>query len=323
MLGDPPSPGPVRRYWKFAWADLAALPVVGAVDYAPKNRGAFRMFAEGKFIGEHLEAFSAVKTRKNLPGFGNCVYCGRGHDGDGNALKLTGEHVIPEFLGAGLELREASCFDCQKATSKFEVSVAQEMLDPVRKAFALVGKEGVLKKSNFPLDIGRETTEHEYIPLVHYPTILVMPVLYPASTYSRRPVNADGPFNFRLYNINADAALLQRYSLDAFSSQAIDMVRFAQLIAKIAHVYAMHHFRSSVFVPRVAEFVRTDFPREAAPPPHYLEHVGCLWRQLDGTTGNLHEIEVGRMTWNGSARRAVRVRLFASYGMPSYYVTVE
>lgn len=280
------------------------------------------MFAEGKFDGDHLEAFSPVKTKKDLPGFGSCVYCGRGQDSEGNALKLTSEHVIPEFLGAGLELPEASCLDCQKATCKFEVSIAQEMFDPVRKAFALVGKEGVLKKSNFPLDVGRETTEHEYIPLVHYPTILVMPALYPASTYSRRAVNADEPFNFRLYNINADAALPQRYSLDAFSSQAIDMVRFAQLIAKIAHVYAVHHFRSSVFVPTVAEFVRTDFPRGSV-APHYLEHVGCLWQQRDGTTANLHEIEVGRMTWNGSVRRAVRVRLFASCGMPSYYVTVE
>ncbi|MHA6689312.1 hypothetical protein [Devosia sp. A449] len=280
------------------------------------------MFAEGMFDGEHLEAFSAVKTRKDLPGFGSCVYCGRDHDSEGNALKLTSEHVIPEFLGAGLELPDASCHDCQKATSRFEVSIAREMFDPVRKAFALQGKEGVLKKSNFPLDVGRETTEHEYIPLVHYPTILVLPALYPASTYSRRAAQADEPFNFRLYNINADAALLQRYSLDAFSSQAIDMVRFVQLIAKIAHVYAMHHFKSTPFVPAVAEFVRTDFPRESA-VPHYLEHVGCLWQQRDGTTANLHEIEVGRMTWNGNARRAVRVRLFASCGMPSYYVTVE
>ena len=48
MLGDPPQPGPARRYWKFAWAELAALPAVGAMDYAPKDRGAFRMFAQGK-----------------------------------------------------------------------------------------------------------------------------------------------------------------------------------------------------------------------------------------------------------------------------------
>lgn len=322
MLGDSPLAGPARRYWKFAWADLAALPAIGAMDYAPKGGRAFRTFAEGKFKGEHLEAFSAVKTRKDLPGFGSCVFCGRNRDSDGNALKLTSEHVISEFLGAGLELPDASCNDCQKTTSRFEASIAQEMFDPVRKSFALAGKSGVLKKSNFPLDVGRELTEHEYIPLAHYPTILVMPSLYPASTYSRRAPNADEPFNFRLYNINADAALLQRYSLDAFSSQAIDMVGFAQLIAKVAHVYAMHHFRSTPFVPAVAEFLRTDFPKDSA-APNYLEHVGCLWQQKDEMTTNLHEIEVGHMMWNGSSTRAVRVRLFASCGMPSYYVTVE
>lgn len=229
--------------------------------------------------------------------------------------------MIPEYLGAGLELPAASCLDCQKITGEFERSLAEVMFDPVRKSFALDGKDGVLKKTNFPVDVGRETTQHEFIPLVHFPTILVLPMLFPASSYSRRPKDVDEPFNLRMYNINADPALLRKYALDRFSSQAIDMVRLAQMIAKIGHVYAMHYFGTGTFTPTVADFVRTSFPR-GAPCKSHLEHVGCLWQMKDNPSINLHEIEVGKIDWNGQSMHAARVRLFASCDMPSYYVTV-
>lgn len=290
------------------------------MDYQPKG-GAFRMFAEGKFSGEHLLTFPAQKTNSKLAAFGRCVYCGRDKDEHGQPLRLTSEHVIPEFLGAGLELPAASCAACQKTTATFESSIAQSMFDPVRKSFSLSGKAGVLKKTNFPLDVGRETSAHEFIPLIHYPTILVLPTLFPAASYSRRPRDADDPFNLRMYNINADSKLLQKYAIDQFSSQAIDMVRFAQVIAKIAHVYAMHHLGYGSFKPLVADFVRTDFPPEALCNSHF-EHVGCLWQARDAASPNLHEIEVGEIAWNGQLMNAVRVRLFACCDMPSYYVTV-
>ena len=148
-----------------------------------------------------------------------------------------------------------------------------------------------------------------------------MPFLFPASSYSRRPISADDPFNFRMYNINADATSLKQYALDSFSSQSVDMVRFSQLIAKIAHVYAMHHFLAVSFIPTVADFIRSDYP-PATPVTGHLEHVGCLWQARVTPSTNLHEIEVGKIDWNGETLLAVRVRLFASCEMPSYYVTV-
>ncbi|WP_378946645.1 hypothetical protein [Mesorhizobium sp. ANAO-SY3R2] len=320
MRGEPPPDDGRRRYWKFGWFDLSALPQIGKMDYQPKG-GASRMFAEGRFRGEHLEVFPAVKASHILRPMGYCVYCLRDKDGAGNVLKLTSEHIIPEFFGAGLELPDASCADCQKVTSKFENSIAREMFDPIRKSFSLVGKNGTLKKTNFPLDIGRETSKHEFIHLVHFPTILVMPSLYPASSYSRRAINADDPFNFRMYNINADAAVLKRYALDSFSSQSIDMVRFAQMIAKIAHVYGTYHFDSGTFVPTLSGFLRSDYPPGTAVTGHF-EHVGCLLHTPDNPSNNLHEIEVGKIDWNGETLQAVRVRLFASCEMPSYYVTI-
>ncbi len=320
MRGDPPPYGKTRRYWKFGWSDLNALPHIGKRDYQPKD-GLTRLFPEGRFSGEYIEAFPAFKVKHKLRPHGRCVYCGRAKDDTGNTLKLTSEHIIPEFLGAGLELPDASCAECQKVTSGFEDTIAREMFDPVRTEFILKGKNGVPQKTNFPLDVGRETKQHEFIPLRHYPTILVMPLLYPASSYSQRPINADDPFNFQIYNINADAAKLKRYALDRFSSQSVDLVRFSQMIAKIAHVYAVHHFGEGAFIPTVADFIRSDYP-PATPVTGHFAHIGCLWQARDNPSTNLHEIEVGRIEWNRETLHAVRVRLFASCEMPSYYVTV-
>lgn len=309
-----------RRYWKFAWSDLSDLPTIGKVDYQPKN-GASRIFGEGTFQAEYLQLFPAIKAKEKLKALDLCVYCGRNKDCHGEPLVLTNEHVIPEFLGAGLELPNSSCSRCQNVTSRFEDSIAREMFDPVRKSFNLGGKSGILPKSNFPLDIGREVSEKVFIPLVHYPTILVMPALFPASSYSSRPKNGDDPFNFRMYNINADAVFLKKYAIEKFSSQSIDMVRFAQMIAKIAHVYATHYFGAGTFAPALADFIRTDYSPKT-PAMGYFDNVGSLWQMRDKPSVNLHEIEVGKIEWDSFKMHAVRVRLFASYEMPSYYVSV-
>ncbi|WP_210245793.1 hypothetical protein [Ciceribacter naphthalenivorans] len=321
MLGDPPTDREPTRYVKFAWRDLSNLPPIGKLDYAPKRPQAFRIFQEGEFEGRHTHVLPAIKRREVLPALGRCVYCRRQQDACGRRLNLTSEHVIPEFLGAGLELAASSCFDCQRTTSDFESSIAASMFGPVRRALVLKGKGGILERTNFPLDIGREISRREFIPLRHYPTILVMPNLYPASSYSRRSPHSDDLFNFQVFNVNAEPKYLRQYDLEGFSSQSIDLVRFCQMIAKIAVVYGTHYFGFDTFNPTVVDFVRTDFP-PGNPATGHFANVGCLWRRKRLATESLHEIEVGEMRWQGKTMAAVRVQLFASYGMPSYYVTI-
>lgn len=281
-----------------------------------------RLFAQGEFTGEHVERLPAIKRRKRLEDLGYCAYCGQIADSSGNKIELSSEHIIPEFLGSGLELPASSCAACQKATSVVEYTIAREMFGPVRRSLGLRGKDGVLPNVNFPLDVGSYTSEEIFMPIAHYPTVLVLPALFPASTYSRRSPDSADPFNFLLYNINADSDLLTQYAIDGVSTQSIDLVRFVQMIAKIAHSYASHYWRDTPFAHTVSDVVRTIHPPQQ-PAVGHLAHVGCLLGTPNAPTAALHEIEVGQMRWGGIRRRAVRVRLFASYGMPSYYVTVS
>ena len=308
------------RYYRFAWNNADNIPPIGRLEVEPKS-GMTTVFSEGVYIEQTSYGFAAQKRKEDLAPMQCCIFCGRDKDASGATLKLTSEHVIPEFLGAGLELPNATCHSCQVVSAEFERSIAQEIFDPVRKSLSLVGKDGVLKKTNFPLDIGREESDRHMIPVVHFPTILALPNLYPASVYSRRPSDTNGFYNMLLYNINADPEYVKKYDIDGFSSQSIDVVRFCQMIAKIGHVYATSVRGLRSFQPLVNAFTRTNFPPHEPSSSHF-NYVGHLWNYKEAATANLHEIGVGTIDWEGRQMVGARVRLFACYGFPSYHVAV-
>lgn len=308
------------RYIKFSWSDLSYIPDIGKKTFVPQG-GATRIFPEGVFFGKQLIAFPAVKKKEMLKSFGRCVYCGRSHDAQGKAIKLTSEHVISEALGCGTEVPEASCLDCQLVTAEFEGSVVEEMFDPVRKKISLVGKRGILQKKNFKLDLGTTNTERVMIPDIHHPTLLVLPNLFPASRYSGRPYETHGIFNFIICNLNFSRENISKYGIELFSTQVIDTARFCQMLAKIAHVACVSVYGPGSFTPYVADFIRTALPAKQVSRTHY-NFVGHLWQATDQPSTNLHEVEVGEIVWQGETLVGARVRLFASYDMPSYHVAV-
>lgn len=308
------------RYVKFSWADASRVPPIGQLDYVPKG-GAFRIFQEGTFKSERTIAFPAQKKKEQLQPLRCCAYCGRKHDEQGTLLALTSEHIIAEALGCGIELPEASCSDCQRVTAEFERSVTEEMFDPVRRSFALEGKGGVLKKQNFPVDVGTTVANVVMLGERHHPTLLTLPQLYPASRYSRRPVNTNGLFNIQTYNINCRKSDLDKHGIDIFATQVIDVARLCQMVAKIAHVACLSVHGYGSFKPLVADFVRSRLLPEASSTTHF-NFVGRIWQPLDKPSQNLHEVDVGKITWAGETLIGARVRLFASYDMPSYHVAV-
>ena len=308
------------RYVKFSWADPTRAPEIGRIDYVPKG-GAFRMYREGIFTSEHIIAFPAQKRNERLKPLGCCAYCGRSQDENGGPLTLTSEHIIAEALGCGVELPESSCSDCQRVTSDFERSVTEEMFDPIRRSFALKGKGGILQKQNFPLDIGTTVTKFVMLAEQHHPTLLTLPQLYPASRYSNRPIDTNGLFNILAYNINCQKRALDKYGIDVFATQIIDAARLCQMIAKIAYVACLSVHGYGSFKPLVADFVRTPLPPRTPSTTHF-NFVGRIWQQPDVPSPNLHEVDIGRISWAGETLISARVRLFASYGMPSYHVAV-
>lgn len=311
-----------QRYVKFHFSNLAKLPPIGKITYLPESVLS-RIFNEGHFIAEHLEAFPVQKSkgRKKLSPMGFCIYCGKNNDDSEVKVQLTSEHIIPEFLGAALELPESSCTDCQRLTSDFERVMAGELFYGPKRKMGLLGKDGQNQKQSLIVDGGREINEFFLTSASDHPTVLIMPLLYPAASYSSKDKNNDQIFRLAIYNINAQLRLLEKYDTKNFSSQVIDLVKFSQLLCKIAHAYAMHYHRESPFTPLLPEFIRTTYTT-GSPAKGYFEHVGSLWNRKSPPTENLHEIEVGEIFWQEQRLCVVRVHLFACLNMPSYYICV-
>lgn len=313
-----PPDGAGGRYLKFVWNGPQHLPPKGQMAHSERV-GLFRLWGHGRFTGSGTKGMPREKAGERLPPLRRCAFCGVKSIAEA-PVKFTDEHIVPEFLGAGLELREATCPECQKVTSAFEDSIARQMFDPIRKAMDLRGKRGPMLKGKFLVDVGREVSDPRVLPIADHPTILTLPNLFPASSFSHRPPGTNGVYNVLMLNLNVDAEALARHGVEGFSTQIIDTVRFCQVLAKIAHVYAVHVHGFDGFEHLVADFVRTDFPKGAASASHF-DHVGCIWGR-EPASNNLHEIEPGRIEWNGEALLAVRVRLFACLDFASYYVTV-
>lgn len=178
-----------------------------------------------------------------------------------------------------------------------------------------------MRKSHFPVDIGREETEKRVLPIMDYPTIITLPRFFPAAAYSTVNAGTHGLFNFLIYNLNVNPESLATYGIDGFCTQSVDLVRFCQMLAKIAHVAAVAELGFDFFRPFLTGFLRTDMPQDAKSATHF-DYVGCIWNPNDSSTLDLHEIEVGNIEWGRTVMIGVRVRLFAKYGFPSYHIAV-
>ncbi|MER8961886.1 hypothetical protein [Mesorhizobium sp. M0701] len=180
----------------------------------------------------------------------------------------------------------------------------------------------MIENTNFPADIGREESDRVFIPIIHYPTVLVLPMLFPASVYSSRSSDTDGLYRLRMHNINASKRNLEQYEIGTLSTQAIDTVRFCQMIAKIGVTYAASKFDPRTFSPDLMQLITADMPNGTAQASHY-NRVGCIWDSQDSATSDLHQLELGTIDWLGQSMLAVKVRLFACYEMPSYFVALN
>lgn len=309
----------IKRIVKYYFPDSSACPNIR--DYKWTKKGMFRLWSHGQFVrnnDSYYEGIPKQKENKSLPSLGYCVFCG-------STNNLTDEHIIPEFFGSGLYIKKSCCSTCQKITSRLESSIVSNMFDPIRKYLSLESKKGMLKKSNFKLDIGMETTNYETFPIDEYPVLLALPRFDPASAISNRPYDTDGFFDIIIYNFNFEKEKLNEKIKD-FSTLHIDTLLFCQLLAKIAHSFAVFHLGFNGFKHTLQSFVLSDFINKF--DGSYKSQYNYIGGLLP--SGNeerkcdmLHELELGQINWLDKSYHVVKIRLFSYLiNLPSYYVIV-
>jgi hypothetical protein len=112
--------------------------------------------------------------------------------------------------------------------------------------------------------------------------------------------------------MNVNPSSFSKYKIRRIMSPVMEAQRFSQMLAKIAHSYAVARFGINGFSPLLLE--------------HILGTGECPWHFVGGrahdlpATNSLHEIEHEWCSANGNIYLLIRVRLFASFGAPDYWV---
>jgi hypothetical protein len=252
---------------------------------------------------------------------GECIYCRATEFTPGSGLPLSEEHIVTEGLGARLILPEASCKRCADSTKKFEETVLKRQLWTSRRHLKIRGKKRKrTEDGGFPLVAfvdGREVTFH--LPLKEYPSILLLPRFLPPGVLLGRPIERSGLCGMWALQLNSyDHATLRK--IKEFASPSIDTIHFSQLLAKIAHGFAVSQIGLDGFTPLLTDFIRREFARDEEYSDFYNliggdpnDYVADDALHLIG--GHFYE-KVGRTYF------VIDIRLFANLGAPVFMATV-
>lgn len=311
-----------RRYYRISAKNLLSEPwpvgeVKEAVFARPKSRT-----AEPNIHMKAIRSVAIVPGRVNepYPAPGHCIYCKANRYDDADTRPLGEEHIINEGIGGTLGIRQASCGACEKYTSGPESRIINEALNAAR--FHLGTRMKGTKKKNprfRATKIARQFEEIERLPLADHPTMLMLITLAaPGILMGRRSDARAGPYGGWTKNLNLDVERLRQRGYDGLASPEFDTVSFCQMLAKIAHSFAYAELGQDL-VPMLPRLIRRKLPpKVSAWPSRYHLIGGNPFERPESDA--LHELDLGIETTTGQGYVVVRIRLFAKYDAPTYYV---
>jgi len=247
---------------------------------------------------------------------GRCIYCGTINK------NLNDEHILPLGLGGTWVLCKASCFECQRVTSRFELDVLRYTLLPVRAKVDLPTRHKKKRPVKFPLTIergGKELTVN--IPIDQYPAILALPRFKLPAYIDKRPYDKGIILN-GLYHILLGHKSLREVGKELNADSLTFTVTyrgfkggfsFARLLAKVAYGLSIARFGTNgidtVYVLPAIMGKSDDVGKWVGTEGESSSTVGCL-----------HDARIS--VENGDIY--VRIRLFACLPgtCPEYLVVV-
>lgn len=315
---------------RFLWLNIeGGAPAKNSISYVPLstlNPNAIvpglaypfnPQFVEYKQIGipqkaERLEYFPVNK----------CIYCGATEYAPGSSRDLGEEHIIPGGLGASMILPRASCKHHEKVTSGIENNLIRNLFDPIRK------HHDIRERSRKPILKGNfkvfRTVDGQNLslpmPIKDHPTVLFLPYLAPPGVVTGRPKYLHGLVGIGLININAESQMLKRLRITSFSTPIVDGILFAQLLAKIGHVFAAAELLLENFDPILPNFLELEIPNGSTSDLRDY-FVGGHMTAIPPTP-YLHQLALGLAQTKDQTFVVAKIRLLAFLGAPVYYVAV-
>jgi hypothetical protein len=244
-----------------------------------------------------------------------CIYCGDGIVKEATKRKLGAEHVIPFGLGGTQILPRASCKSCGKITGKIEETCQHMMLGPIRIGLNLPTRNPQDRPTMLTLvrkhQDGR--VEQKTVPAREFPVIIPGLKLPPPQILTGAKSPGTGEFWV------ADPANYMKNTLaddgSALRIAQFNIHIFCQMLAKIAHSYAVAEWGFHSFRPILLDFI--------------IRNIGDFSRWIGGDMTvtapepkGLHRIQAKREVIMGTEYVIVYLTLFCLVGAPEYRIVV-
>jgi hypothetical protein len=261
--------------------------------------------------------FDPNTTFGQLPAVKRCIYCDQEFYADGSSRPLGGEHIVPQAFGGTLELSEACCSRHEALTSSIEGSVSRRHLLAVRRRLGLRSKKKAQKNEHVPVTftslLGGKEVQIEP-PLEEHPTVLVLPRLHPPGLVFPRP-GFGGIFCHPLVSMDD---LAQR-DIGPFIAAELDMLRFCQMLAKIAHGFACALAGLDMFLPYLRPLITMRPSELRSMEAQCYRFVGGHYVMFSPSE-NLHEASLAFTQHGEKTLIVVNIRLFANVAGPIYMI---
>lgn len=253
-----PAPGTPRGHTvvDLLMTSNEAMDLLGALTGAA-TKGAWKIWPRNKRPDFGWKSAAAQR----FPSVGKCIYCG-------STDSLSDEHIIPLSLGGNFILPEASCRTCAEKTSRFERYCARSIYGPVRYDLRFPSRK---KGREWPKSLPAEFIFHggrvevREIPLEDYPQSRIPLIEFggpPEIVLGKPPGLEWGPLRVAWIWLNYEGdversrkVLLGSGAASVRMSASIEFGPYAQLLAKIAHGYAVGEFGIDSFFPLLPKYI--------------------------------------------------------------------
>jgi hypothetical protein len=269
---------------------------------------------------ENAVKVSPDKVGKKYPPVTACIYCGAKKFSTNLDRPLSDEHIVAEGLGGNLILPESSCGECAKKTGRIEGAVLRNMMWTPRLRLGIRGKSRKRDMANFLFKATVDGKELPLkLPLADHPSILLLLAYQAPRVLSFRSPDADDVAGFWVHTLGSPTAAIQ-LGAEKISSDGFDTVRFNQMLAKIAHSFAVAEVGPSNFKPLLPEFILRAFGKAE----QYRECFNFVGGDPShfAPAEELHTLGYETVKFGPPTYLTVVIRLFANLGAPAFRVVV-
>lgn len=245
----------------------------------------------------------------------SCIYCGGGVIKHATKHKLGAEHIIPFGLGGVQILPRSSCKKCESITGAIEQTCQRMMLGPTRIRLGLPTRNPDERPTELPLVLtDGKKIETRLVSASEFPLIipgLILPA--PGILLGEKPHDRlVGEFWCLRENSSSEKFLTpgNGFKLASFNNHI-----FMQMLAKIAHSYAVAEWGLHSFRPFLLDLIAGN------------SQTASFWVGGNGPVkppdvGGLHRLELKRELLLGTEYVVAYIRLFANFGAPEYRIVV-